>query len=67
MTPERHLVTISPEENASDAMEKLVAKELCIMPVVRHNCEFLGLLLQIDIMHWLQYQNGQAGEPKLPI
>jgi Zn-dependent protease/predicted transcriptional regulator len=61
MTPQSNVETISPEEYASDAMEKLVAKDVLQLPVVRSNCEFVGLLRRRDLMRWLQIYMGQAG------
>jgi CBS domain-containing protein len=54
MTPEDRLVTTSPDEDAANAMEKLIQKDVRQLPVVRGSDQFLGLLRRRDIMRWLQ-------------
>ncbi len=54
MTPSPRLVTVSPEEDAASAMEKLVQRDVRQVPVVCADFEFIGLLRRRDILHWLQ-------------
>jgi Zn-dependent protease/CBS domain-containing protein len=61
MTPQAELVTISPQEDASEAMNKLIQRDARQLPVVLENCEFLGLLRRCDIMRWLQLNQKAIG------
>lgn len=56
MTPSPRLVTVSPEEDAASAMEKLIQRDVRQLPVVcsDNDYEFIGLLRQRDILQWLQ-------------
>jgi Zn-dependent protease len=62
MTGEEKLVTITPEDDAAEALEKLIQRDVRQLPVVRSNREFLGLLRRRDIMRWLQVTSENAGE-----
>jgi Zn-dependent protease len=54
MTPTPRLVTVSPEEDAASAMEKLIQRDVRQLAVVCPDFEFLGLLRRRDILQWLQ-------------
>jgi Zn-dependent protease len=62
MTSGEKLVTIAPEDDAAEAMEKLIQRDVRQLPVMRGNREFLGLLRRRDIMHWLQLNSESPGE-----
>lgn len=66
MTPRARLVTIAPEEDASDAMDKLVQRDIRQLPVISGaratgSAELLGLLRRADIMRWLQVNSERSG------
>lgn len=61
MTPRERLVTVAPEDDAAKAMDKLVARDVRQLPVVRNNSEFVGLLRRRDIMNWLRVHSEFAG------
>lgn len=56
MTPSPRLVTVSPEEDAASAMEKLIQRDVRQLAVVcsDNDFEFIGLLRRRDILQWLQ-------------
>lgn len=56
MTPSPRLVTVSPDEDAASAMEKLIQRDVRQLPVVcsENDFEFIGLLRRRDILQWLQ-------------
>lgn len=60
MTSRPRLVTVTPDEDASKAMETLVESDIRQLPVMDRNAQFLGLLRRRDIMRWLQL-NSKAG------
>jgi Zn-dependent protease len=53
MTPADRLVVVSPEEQASQALEKLAGADVRQLPVVRDG-ELVGLLRRSDVIKWLQ-------------
>jgi len=53
MTPEDHLVTVAPNENAATALEELTRNDVGQLPVMDEG-RFVGLLRRQDIMKWLQ-------------
>jgi len=61
MTTGEALATIAPHEDASEAMDRLLQRGLRQLPVVRENCEFLGLLRRRDIVRWIQLQQEVRG------
>jgi len=65
MTPQEKIVTISPDEDASEAVDKLVQRDVRQLPVVYNNCEFIGLLRRRDIMRWLQLQSEENWENRI--
>jgi Zn-dependent protease/CBS domain-containing protein len=71
MTPRQKLVTVSPAEDASQALEKLIQRDVRQLPVVRPpgvstGPEFLGLLRRRDIMRWLQIHSDHSGNGHEP-
>jgi len=60
MTPSKKLIVIAPEEEASDAFERLQSEDIRQLPVVTGN-RIVGLLRRKDIIRWLQLQS-QLGE-----
>jgi len=53
MTPSKKLIVIAPEEEASDAFERLQSEDIRQIPVVNGN-KIVGLLRRKDIIRWLQ-------------
>ncbi len=62
MTPEDKLVTVTPDEDAADAMDKLMQRDVRQLPVMRSKTEFMGLLRRSDIMRWLQMNSELSGQ-----
>ncbi|NJC98020.1 MAG: CBS domain-containing protein, partial [Anaerolineae bacterium] len=56
MTPSRKLIVVAPEEEASDAFERLQAENIRQLPVVTGD-QIVGLLRRKDIVRWLQLQS----------
>lgn len=56
MTPSRKLVVVAPEENASEALERLQDQEIRQLPVVQGN-RIVGLVRRRDILRWLDFQS----------
>jgi Zn-dependent protease/CBS domain-containing protein len=66
MTPSQKLVTTAPNEDASQALEKLIQRDVRQLPVVvpssaSSSPELLGLLRRRDIMRWLQLHSDHPG------
>jgi Zn-dependent protease len=59
MTPSEKMIVVAPEEDVTDAFERLQMKDIRQLPVVAGN-KIVGLLRRKDIVHWLQFQS-QAG------
>jgi Zn-dependent protease/predicted transcriptional regulator len=53
MTPADQLVTVTPGEDAAQALDKLTQRDVHQLPVVRGS-ELVGLLRRRDIIRWLQ-------------
>jgi CBS domain-containing protein len=53
MTPARQLVSVTAEEDAAEALNKLQARDVRQLPVMR-NGSLAGLLRRRDIVKWLQ-------------
>ncbi len=53
MTPADELVTASPEEDASDTLNRLMQRDVRQLPVVQ-NGQLSGVLRRRDIIKWLQ-------------
>jgi len=56
MTPSSKLIVIAPEENASDALNRLQDQNIRQLPVVTGN-RIVGLLRRRDIVRWLEFQS----------
>lgn len=56
MTPSQKMIVVAPEEEASQAFERLQAKDIRQLPVVSGN-RIVGLLRRKDIIRWLQFQS----------
>ena len=56
MTPADGLVTASPDEDAAEALNKLMGRDVRQLPVVRDG-ELVGLLRRRDIIKWLQLRS----------
>jgi Zn-dependent protease/CBS domain-containing protein len=61
MTPASQLVTASPREDATDALNDLASKDIRQVPVVQ-DCHLVGMLRRRDIMRWLQLHSQMATE-----
>jgi len=55
MTPVDDLVVAAPDEEASQALDKLARREVSQMPVL-HGGRFVGMLRVRDIVRWLELQ-----------
>jgi Zn-dependent protease/predicted transcriptional regulator len=60
MTPSDRLVTVSPEEDAAEALDKLAQNDVRQLPVVRGG-ELIGLLRRRDVIKWLQLHSEMSG------
>ena len=56
MTPSKNMIVIAPEEEASDAFQRLESEDIRQLPVV-HGNNIVGLLRRKDIVRWLQLQS----------
>jgi Zn-dependent protease/CBS domain-containing protein len=56
MTPAHQLVSLMPEDDAAEAMNRLQARDVRQLPVMR-NGTLSGLLRRRDIIKWLQLQS----------
>jgi Zn-dependent protease len=56
MTPADQLVVASPKQDASEALEKLVQRDISQMPVVDGQ-QVIGLLRRRDISRWMELQS----------
>jgi Zn-dependent protease/CBS domain-containing protein len=56
MTPSRKLVVVAPNENASEALDRLQNQKIRQLPVVSGN-RIVGLLRRKDILRWLELQS----------
>jgi len=52
-------LSFSPEEEASDAINKLTCRDVDQMPVLQGG-RFVGMLRVRDIMRWLEIQAGRG-------
>ncbi|HLO14167.1 MAG TPA: site-2 protease family protein [Anaerolineales bacterium] len=59
MTPAQNLESVTPEENVSNAFDRLQNRDIPQLLVMRGN-EIVGLLRRKDIVRWLELQS-QAG------
>jgi CBS domain-containing protein len=56
MTPSKKLVVVAPEENASEALDRLEDQKIRQLPVVQGN-KIVGLVRRKDILRWLTFQS----------
>lgn len=56
MTPSEKMIVVAPEEDVTDAFDRLQMKDVRQLPVVAGN-EIVGLLRRKDIVRWLQFQS----------
>jgi CBS domain-containing protein len=52
MTPAGELTTLDPDEDATEALQKLASKDVDQLPVVRDG-SLLGFLRRQDLIRWL--------------
>jgi CBS domain-containing protein len=60
MTPADQLITVSPGDDAADALDKLTQNDIRQLPVVRGG-ELIGLLRRRDVIKWLQLHSELTG------
>jgi Zn-dependent protease/predicted transcriptional regulator len=58
MTPAGELVTVMPDEDASDALDKLGQHDIRQLPVVDDG-HLVGMVRRSDVIRWLQFQGSQ--------
>jgi Zn-dependent protease len=58
MTATADLVVLSPREDTSDALNKLIQRDVRQLPVI-DNGRFVGLLRRADIMRWMQLHSDE--------
>jgi Zn-dependent protease/predicted transcriptional regulator len=63
MTPANQLSTVSPAEDAAQALDKLVQNDVRQLPVMRGG-ELVGLLRRRDIVKWLQLHSEMFGRSR---
>ena len=56
MTPSQKMIVVAPEEEASEAFQRLQSEDVRQLPVVNGN-KIVGLLRRKDIIRWLQFQS----------
>jgi len=56
MTPSQKLIVVAPNEDVSEAFQRLQSKDVRQLPVVKEN-KIVGLLRRKDIIRWLQFQS----------
>ncbi|MGI6208465.1 MAG: site-2 protease family protein [Anaerolineae bacterium] len=59
MTPAAKLITIGPDEEASEALNRLAQGDIRQLPVVRDG-QLVGLLRRRDLIRWLQLHSEMA-------
>jgi Zn-dependent protease len=57
MTPLDEMATLSPEDEASGALQKLVQRDVRQLPVLKDGQNLAGLLRRRDIIKWLQLES----------
>jgi Zn-dependent protease/predicted transcriptional regulator len=60
MTPADRLITVAPENDAAEALDKLTQNDIRQLPVLRGS-ELVGLLRRRDIIKWLQLHSEMVG------
>lgn len=64
MTPADQLVTVAPDEDAAEALNKLMRRDVRQLPVLRDG-ELAGVLRRRDIIRWLQLHSELGTGPGL--
>jgi Zn-dependent protease/predicted transcriptional regulator len=64
MTPADQLVTVAPDEDAAEALHKLMRRDVRQLPVLRDG-KLAGVLRRRDIIRWLQLHSELGAGPKL--
>jgi Zn-dependent protease len=59
MTPADQLDVVSPQEDATEALQKLARRDVRQMPVVQ-NGRLVGMLRRRDILRWLELQSNMT-------
>jgi CBS domain-containing protein len=60
MTPTDQLVVVAPQEDAAEALNKLMQRDVGQLPVLRDG-QMVGLLRRRDIVKWLQLHAESVG------
>ena len=60
MTPEASLITVRPEEDAAEALQRLQQQDVRQLPVIR-NGSLEGLVRRRDFVRWLQLESELEG------
>lgn len=61
MTPAEELTATGPKEDASDALNTLMRRDVRQLPVVQEDGGLAGLLRRRDILKWLQLESEVIG------
>jgi Zn-dependent protease/CBS domain-containing protein len=61
MTPRDRLIVMAPDDDASEALEKLAQHDIRQLPVLQMD-DFVGLLRRRDLVRYLQTQSATQGE-----
>jgi Zn-dependent protease/CBS domain-containing protein len=56
MTPSQKMIVIAPDEEASEAFQRLQSENIRQLPVINGN-KIVGLLRRKDIIRWLKFQS----------
>ena len=59
MTPADQLVTIGPDQDAAEALQRLTTRDVRQLPVLQGN-KLVGLVRRRDIIHWLQFVGDES-------
>ena len=56
MTPRRDLVTMAPQDDASEALNTLTSRDISQIPIISGD-DLMGIVRRRDIVRWLQLQS----------
>ena len=65
MTPSQKMIVIAPDEEASEAFQRLQSEDIRQLPVINGN-RIVGLLRRKDIIRWLQFQSQLSKKKTIP-
>ena len=65
MTPSQKMIVIAPDEEASEAFQRLQSEDIRQLPVINGN-RIVGLLRRKDIICWLQFQSQLSKKKTIP-